>query len=65
LNKNVELFCNVPDPEGLSIVKTSSKYSFANSVSEPLVRVKVNMSLFGGEINPLHLAENVPAAVQV
>ncbi len=27
----------------------------------PLVKKKVNMSLFGGEMNPFHLAENRPA----
>ena len=63
MNKYDWLITKVVDPEGLFIVSTSSKYSLVNSDKWPLLRKKVKMSLFGGVINPFHLAEKVPAVV--
>ena len=65
MNKYDWLMTKVVDPEGLFIVSISSKYSLVNSDEWPLLRKKVKMSLFGGAINPFHLAEKVPAVVHV
>ena len=61
MNKYDWLITKVVDPETICIISTSSKNSFANSNEWPLLKKKVKMSLFGGAINPFHLAEKVPA----